>query len=640
MRQSNFPRIRKGASRLARAALFSLLLIAPGLHAEESPLSHSTSPYLRKHSASAIRWNAWGEEAWKRAHEEDKPIFLSIGYLTCHGCHIMAEETFSAPEVAALLNEEVIAILVDREERPDVDRLYQTYVAATTGRGGWPLNVWMTPDRQPFLGGTYYSRADFLAATRLAVQGWRKDREQVQHHAQTLLRAWKKLATQNEMQSVPLGRTQWSAAFAALEQDFDTEHGGFGREAKFPQPAKLHFLFRYSVAPGTEKADAQRALAIALQTLTAMVNGQLYDAKEGGFHRYTTDRAWQLPHYEKMLYDQAWITHCLLDAYQLTGDARWAEVAHKTLSFVEKRLLLPQGLFASSYNGVTAGNASGPLRDDKVISAWNGAMVSAFARASHVLGEPRYLDVATRSAREILSTLYDATSGQLLRISQGGKGFAEDYAAVIHGLLDLYEADFDALWLQQALVLQREMDARFRDAGRGYFATESGQAEMLLRLHDDFDGAEPAASSLAARNLRRLSAYTGEPQFYQESQKVLQAFAMQHQRTPAAMPFLLAESIAAAGAAQQIVIAGNPDAPDTAALLRVARSHFLPFSSLLLAQAKSAADSRPDYIASMEPIDGRAAAYICENFTCRLPLTEPEAFRQALLGKTTTLFPE
>ncbi len=644
-------------------------------------LEDAQSPYLRQYADHPIDWHPWTDATLAAAREADKPIFLSIGYLTCRGCRVMNTQTFLQPEIYTFLNEHFINILVDREERPDIDRLYQAFVAGTTGRGGWPLNVWLTPDLQPYMGGTFFPPQDrpgqrgLLTAARIAARGWTEDRHNVVAHAQSLTDALHALAQAGHAEEHTAGPAAWTAALDQLQAEADTEYGGFGDGPKFPHALKIRFLFRLSVEPQLEADQRDAARDLAFAALRAVVDGALHDREHGGFHRYAVDREWQEPHYEKMLYDQAWISQALLDAWQLSHEARWADAARGTFDFVLQELVLPNGTFASSFNAQA--DPDQPLLDDKVVTAWNGYMMAALARGARVLGEERgscktskvdtevdppeneqaysvnsrrgrlrpalmngryckslerYLDAAARAGRQLREQHDRAAHNRLARLPGGTTGFAEDYAGTIQAALALFEATLDPVWLDWARRLQAEMNDQFGDeAAGGYFSTAPDDPQLLVRMKESFDDAEPAASSLAAANLLRLASLTGDPDYREQVDALWPAFAGHHQLRPAAMPLLLTQTMVAAGPSRQLVIAGALDDADAQALLDVARKTYLPDTVIMVADPGAANRMDwPDYIREMTPIDGQATAYACEDFVCHLPVHTPEALTPLL----------
>ncbi len=706
-------------------------------------LSQEKSPYLLQHQHNPVDWMPWGAEAFARAKKEGKPIFLSIGYSTCHWCHVMAHESFEDEATAKYMNEHFICIKVDREERPDVDKVYMTFVQATTGSGGWPMSVWLTPDLKPFLGGTYFpptdrgGRPSFRHILERVSDGWKSDRDGIVKHGDEVARQLNENAASTESAAEKPSRASLYGGLNQLVKRFDGEHGGFGSSPKFPQPSIVNFLLRMSVrhglgaTPESEQHDRELARRMALFTLGKMAGGGIHDHVGGGFHRYSVDTFWHIPHFEKMLYDQAQLARAYADAFQLTRDARWEKIARDVLDYVLRDMTDKDGGFYSAedadsilehgkpehgegafyvwtkaeiesllggdaalfdrFYGVEAdGNAPAgsdpmgefhgkntliqrlsiseaaklfkkteaeietslagsrgklfavrakrpkPHLDDKIIVAWNGLMISALARAAQVLDEPRYLAAAQRSAGFIKANLW--RDGALIRSFRHGPSsiaaFADDYAALIAGLLDLYEADFDTAWLQWAIELQAKMDGLFLDKEHGgYFQTAPGASDILFRTKEDYDGAEPAPSSLAAANLLRLAQLTDSKELRERAEKTIASAAEQLARLPSAMTQMLCAVDASLAKPRQIVIAGKRDADDTKALLREVRAHFSPNQIVLLADGGANQQwlgARLEFLRTVAPVDGKAAAYVCENFTCQAPVTEPAKLRELL----------
>ncbi len=713
-------------------------------------LAREKSPYLLQHQHNPVDWMPWGPEAFARAKKEDKPIFLSVGYSTCHWCHVMAHESFEDEAVAKYLNEHFVCIKVDREERPDVDKVYMTFVQATTGGGGWPMSVWLTPDLKPFVGGTYFppndrgGRPSFRRMLGSIAEGWKNERDNIVKHGDQVAKQLGEAAATAEAAAEKPGRASLYGGLGQLVKRFDDTHGGFGSAPKFPQPSIINFLLRMSVrrglgaTPESEETDRGRARKMALFTLEKMAAGGMHDHLGGGFHRYSVDTYWHIPHFEKMLYDQAQLARAYADAFQLTRDARWEKIARDTLDYVLRDMtdkdggfysaedadsLLAHGkpehgegafyvwtqkeiesllgtgapgaldgatLFKKFYGVAPDGNApvgSDPMKeftgkntliqrltiadaakefkkadaeieaslaasraklfgerakrprphlDDKIITAWNGLMISALARAAQVLDEPRYLAAAQRSARFINEHLWrDGALTRSFRHEPSGiAAFADDYAALIAGLLDLYEADFDTAWLAWALDLQAKMDALFYDkALGGYFQTAPGASDILFRTKEDYDGAEPAPSSLAASNLLRLAQITDSKDFRERAEKTIASASAQLDRLPSAMTQMLCAVDASLAKPRQIVIAGRRGADDTRALLREVRATFSPNQIVFLAdgaEGQKWLGEKLEFFRSVSPVDGKAAAYVCENFTCREPVTDPAKLRELL----------
>ena len=638
-------------------------------------LAVELSPYLLQHADNPVDWYAWGEEAFARARAEEKPIFLSVGYSTCHWCHVMEHESFENRDVAELLNRHFVAVKVDREERPDVDRVYMAFVQATTGAGGWPMSVWLTPELKPFFGGTYFppssrwGRPGFTEILRETARLWSEERPRLLLSADTLLERLRALqpAAGGGAAGQVAGADTLEQGVDQFRQAFDREHGGFGRAPKFPRPAELLFLLREHARAGNREA-----LAMAADTLRAMADGGLRDHVGGGFHRYSVDARWRIPHFEKMLYDQAQLVLAYLEAGQATGDRSFLDVAGETLAYVSRDLTAPEGAFFSAEDadsvepgraadgdaprsegafylwtqaeleellgddaGVTAlrygveagGNAvqdpTGELQgrnqlyaarpvdevstlagqpadrvrtalgraldrlraaragrprphlDDKVLTAWNGLMIAALARAAYVLEGPEddvrgagsgrassLLDDAGRAARFARSTLWDAETGVLLRRSRRGRasipGYGEDYACLVWGLLELFQVDGDAGWLRWALELQARQDELFWDAdGGGWFSTTGDDPSVLLRMKEDYDGAEPSVGSVSALNLLTLARLTGDGGIRERLERALARFGPGLGHGPRAVPMLAAALSAYHAAATQIVVVGD-----------------------------------------------------------------------------------
>ncbi len=707
-------------------------------HLEKNLLSREKSPYLLQHADNPVHWMPWGEAAFAKARNEGKPIFLSIGYSTCHWCHVMAHESFEDTTTAQILNDGFVCIKVDREERPDVDRLYMSYIQATTGSGGWPMSVWLTPELHPFFGGTYFPPADrfnrpgFPSLLKRIAEAWKSDRSRIVENAAQTLGALAE-AARPSVSSDAISGAVFEKGFQTLVQQYDEEHGGFGRAPKFPRPASLFFLLQYASVAGVGSGDGKIAAGMALQTLRSMALGGMHDQLGGGFHRYSVDRFWHVPHYEKMLYDQAQLACAYIEAHQLTGDALCAQAAQSTLDYVAREMRDSSGGFHSAedadslfehgkpghgegafyvwtsaaidallgkdsaffkqvYGVEEAGNSpegsdphgelkgrntllrrltpaeaavrSGlgeadsealltrcrevllaaranrprPHRDDKILTAWNGLMISAFARGYAVFGQEHYLKAAQEAAGFVRSALWK--EGSLRRSYRHGTGevggFAEDYAFLIQGLLDLFEADFSPEWLSWALELQGAQDRLFWDENAGgYFCSASGDPSVLLRLKEDHDSAEPAASSVAARNLLRLSELTGREDLRERARRTVHAFGAVLERAPSSMPQMLHSAQSLQTPWRQVVIAGDAASAETRALLGQVRRLHLPNTILLHADSvNSAASLGPRFEAAsrMRAINGRATAYVCRDFTCQEPVFEPAAL-EVLLKK-------
>jgi hypothetical protein len=683
-------------------------------------LQHEKSPYLLQHAHNPVDWYPWGEEAFQKARAEDKPIFLSIGYSTCHWCHVMERESFESEPVAEILNRYFVPVKVDREERPDIDRIYMTFVQATTGSGGWPMSVWLTPELKPFFGGTYfppdnrYGRPGFPVLLQYIADTWKNERQKVLESGDDVLAQLSQMAAAQPARQIADG-SGVESCFLTFRRTFDSRLGGFGQAPKFPRPVQFNFLLRYFARTGNEEA-----LEMAAETLVAMYKGGMYDQLGGGFHRYSVDARWFVPHFEKMLYDQAQLAIACLEALQISGDAMFERIARETVDYVLRDMTDAGGGFYSAEDAdsvidpaepkhkgegafyvFTAGEIEQTLRkpesdwfqyrfgvqpdgnvaedphqeftgrnilyqahtveetaqkygvtaaeveramadarvrlmalrdtrvrphlDDKVLTAWNGLMISAFAKAAQVLGDARYLAAAQRAAAFIETQMY--RYGMVLRRYRDGEaaieGFLDDYAFFVQALLDLYEADFRFERLDLAVRLTESMLARFQDHAQGaFFSSAEGDASLVLRLKDDYDGAEPSGNSVAALNLLRLARITGREDFQQAADATFRFFAGRMNNGAIAIPQMLAAYLYSTSTPKHIVISG----PEPETLLAEVRKRFLPETIVLVLDTD---ETRARFarwngaLAGMTPVDGKTAAYVCENFTCQLPLTTP-----------------
>jgi uncharacterized protein len=726
-------------------------------HAEHTNrLAQEKSPYLLQHAHNPVDWYPWGEEAFAKARRENKPIFLSVGYSTCHWCHVMAHESFEDEATAAIMNREFVNIKVDREERPDVDRIYMTFVQATTGGGGWPMSVWLTPDLKPFVGGTYfppedrYGQPGFKKVLERIAGAWKQDHEKIAEQGAKILDALRQSQSGQAETAGKIDSGVLKAAYEQLDRSYDSREGGFATAPKFPRPVTLNFLTR--IFTRDPKSDSGRhALEMNLFSLRKMAAGGMHDHIGGGFHRYSVDRYWHVPHFEKMLYDQAQLAVAYLDAFQITQDRQYADVARDILDYVARDMTSKDGgffsaedadslegaapsalialqksgdsaapskkegafyvwtekeiddalgadaeIFKSHYGVQPHGNAPEgsdpqdefrgknilierhtiaetaqhfkksedevrqslersrekllsirakrprPHLDDKIIAAWNGLMISAYACAAQVMDEPparnathsvaggRYLESATRAAQFLRTHLYDEKSRLLYRNYREGRsdieGFADDYAFVVQGFIDLYEASFDIEWLKFAVELQETQDRLFFDEKNGgYFSTSGKDKSVVLRMKDDNDSAEPAASSVAALNLLRLAQFRDDKQLAARARKTIGAFAPTISHFASAMPQMLVALDYSLGKPRQIVIAGKIESGETKALLKEVHRHFLPNKILILAdgaKGQKYLGEKNEAIRAMWTVSGKPAAYVCENFTCKAPVTD------------------
>jgi uncharacterized protein YyaL (SSP411 family) len=709
-------------------------------------LARERSPYLLQHANNPVDWYPWGQEAFDRARREDKAIFLSIGYSTCHWCHVMEHESFENAEIADRLNRDFVSIKVDREERPDVDRVYMSFVQATTGQGGWPMTVFLTPELKPFFGGTYFppssrwGRPGFADLLGELSRVWTGDREKVESAATELLDRLRMVTgtAGDKRTEAELGSPEsLDIAVEQFQRVHDARRGGFGDAPKFPRPSELLFLLREHARRSAAGVAPDAPLAMATGTLRAMALGGMRDHIGGGFHRYSVDGDWRVPHFEKMLYDQAQLVLAYLEAAQATDDDFFATVAEDTLAYVMRDMTHPDGGFYSAEDAdsvppgqpgahktegafyiwaddeiaallgddaevararfgiLPGGNAPSdpqgeftgrnllytahsiedvaartgkspddvvaalgrirerlfqaraerprPHLDDKILTAWNGLMIAAFARAARVLPDSplatRYLQSARRAAAFIKTTLWQDATGRLLRRYRDGEaaidGYAEDYAYLAWGVLELFQADGDAAWLEWALALQRQLDESFwDDAEAGWFSTTGNDPTVLLRLKEEYDGAEPAAGSVATLNALTIANLTGDAVSLTRAERTLARYGPRIGAAARVVPMMLCALSAWHAGHSQVVIAGDPASPDTHALASETARHYLPFSIQIPLRGDGSRElsSVLPFLAGMSPRNG-AAAYVCHDFACRQPVTTPEALRRELEGR-------
>ncbi len=641
-------------------------------------LAAETSPYLLQHSDNPVDWYAWGEEAFTRAREEDKPILVSIGYSACHWCHVMERESFESPQVAQLMNERYVCVKVDREERPDVDAIYMEAVQAMTGRGGWPLNAFLTPEGIPFWAGTYFppeprhgmpSWPDVLHGVS---EAWRTRREEIVEGAARIVPRLQGAAalepTDDELRPGVLDE-----AVTALRRSYDADRGGWGGAPKFPAASVIDFLL------------GQGERGMSLHTLRAMANGGMYDQIGGGFARYSVDADWVIPHFEKMLYDNALLARAYLHGWQVSDEPLLRRVCEETLDWMLRELRQDEGGFASALDADSEGvegkfyvwtpdqmravlgdergdvairyfgldrppnheGAWNPIRaasdpperaeirarlyenraqrvwpglDDKRLCSWNALAISALADAGAVLGRQDYLEAAVACAEFVERDLRDDT-GRLLRTYNRGRAkigaFLEDHAFLLEALLTLYEATFDPRWFARARELAGTIVARFGDPEHGGFystAADGGDGRLIARRKDLEDAPIPSGASAAAHGLLRLAALTGESRWEEEAHGVIRLLHRVAPQHPQAFGHLLQAIAFHLGPVQEIALVGE----DVAELAAVVRADYRPRTVL--------AGGEPDGVPLLqgrEPIDGRPAAYVCEHFACRRPVTEP-----------------
>ncbi|MDD3043623.1 MAG: thioredoxin domain-containing protein [Methanosarcinaceae archaeon] len=724
-------------------------------------LIQEKSPYLLQHAYNPVDWYPWGEEAFEKARRENKPVFLSIGYSTCHWCHVMARESFEDGKIAGLINEVFVPVKVDREERPDIDNTYMTVCQVLLGRGGWPLNIFITPDKKPFFAGTYIPKKSRLGQTGMEElvprikEIWENQQEEVLDSAEKITETIRNMVLESSGEA--LDESVFQKAYAELLNDFDGEYGGFEKAPKFPAPHKLSFLLRYW---RRSRDSSPEALHMLEHTLEHMQRGGLYDHLGSGFHRYSTDKMWFVPHFEKMLYDQALLAAAYTEAFQATGKAAYRETAEGVLSYVLRDMTSPEGGFycgedadvegeegryylwtleeirslldpediepvAKIFNLKEEGNFEDeirgrktganilhmplppeqfaaelglspaeleerlrrakaklfearqerkrPLKDDKILTDWNGLMIAAFAKGFRVFGKGEYLQAANKAADFILSSLYSPEKRLLHRYRDRVSGItakADDYAFFIHGLLELYEAGFELRYLKAALALNRELIEHFWDpAYGGLFFTADDSETLIFRRKELMDAAVPSANSLELLNLLRLARVTGDSELEDLAGSVVTAFSKQVLRMPSGYTQFLVGLDFGIGPTYEVVIAGKRNAADTKAMLEELRTSFIPNKVLILRpddveseeyeetdeseEYKKSKESEEykkskeyeeyerkrgeagitelaPYTKAMVSIEGKATAYVCKGHECRLPTTEIEKMLKLL----------
>jgi len=690
-------------------------------------LANETSPYLLQHAKNPVDWYPWGSEAFERAKLKDKPVFLSIGYSTCHWCHVMAHESFEDPEVARLMNETFVSIKVDREERPDIDRVYMAVAQLLTGRGGWPLSILMTPEKRPFHAATYIPRA-----SRFGTIGMLDLVPRIGHlwaiRRGELLRTADRVAGSlgGSMQSAPgdgPGPEALAQAYGELKEVFDAQHGGFGTAPKFPSPYSIGFLLRYYTRTGDDTA-----LEMAERTLDAMASGGLYDHLGGGFHRYSTDREWRVPHFEKMLYDQALLVIAYSEAYQATQKRKYADVVRKTVEYLlrdmrdtgggfysaedadsegeegrfylwteeEVRRVLddreaevftaafgitPEGNYRDEASGVRTGrnilyrtalfeNPAGktgdpdgdntfienarqklfaerssrlrPHRDEKILADWNGLAAVSLAVAGRVFGEPEYTQASQEAVRFVLKNMR-SRNGRLFHTCAEKEAripaYADDYAFTIWGLLELYETTFETRYLEEAVTLSETFVTHFWDKENGgFFFTADDGEPLFIRTKEFYDSAVPSGNSVAMMNLLRLGRITGDTGYDERAMRLVRANSENIRKAPMAFLSLFLGVDFAHGPTVEVVIAGEKGEEDTKRMIDVLRGEFSPRKVVLLRDPgsrdsgirDSGIDAIAPWSARMDLVEGCAAAYVCVDYSCRLPTTDPEVLRSAL----------
>jgi uncharacterized protein YyaL (SSP411 family) len=690
---------------------------------KQNRLAKEKSPYLRQHATNPVDWYPWGEEAFAAAKAADKPIFLSIGYSTCHWCHVMERESFADPEVATVLNEAFIAVKVDREERPDLDGIYMTVCQAMTGSGGWPLTIIMTHEQKPFFAGTYFPKKSSFGRTGLLelakrIQAlWQTRRDELLAVADHNLAALE--AAEEKSAGVQLQPDILDRAFSEMAQAYDERYGGFGFAPKFPTPHHLLFLLRYWQRTGEEEA-----LSMVEHTLTVMRKGGIYDQLGSGFHRYSTDERWFAPHFEKMLYDQAMLLLAYLEAYQVTGNSLFRQTAEEVYTYLITVMRDPSGGFYSAedadsegvegkfylwswsevaqvltpeeaqlvtayFNLETAGNFRGlevpdganilhitaelttvarrlgidpaqaeallaaakakllahreqrvhPFKDEKILTDWNGLLLAALATGGRVLQAEEWVQTAEETARFLLTVMRAPDGGlwhRYYRGEAGIHGFLEDYAFLILGLLELYEATFEARYLKEALALNTYLQRNFLDSAHGgYFQTAVNAAQVPVRQKELYDGAVPSGNSVMLLNLLKLARITGDPSLQQEAERSSVFFGDRVERTPVNYTQFLSALDFAFGPGREIVIAGERGEETTERMLAFIQTTYHPRTINLF---RPAVEENPlltrlaPFTKELTALAGKTTAYVCQNYRCSLPTTDWVRFQQLVQG--------
>jgi uncharacterized protein YyaL (SSP411 family) len=683
-----------------------------GLPKYTNRLILSQSPYLQQHAHNPTNWYSWGEEAFEAAKREDKPVLLSVGYSTCHWCHVMERKSFEDLEIAEYINENYIPIKVDREQRPNIDDRYMSAVRMMSGGGGWPMTVWLTPQKLPFMGGTYYPPGRFMRLLKKMKQQYEKSPAELRTRAQEVASDInRRMEYAGRSDRFPDAKTAMTNAFRGLQRGFDEQNGGWGEGNKFPMPTRMQFLLRYH-----KRTDNSEALDIVTKTLDGMANNGIYDQVGGGFHRYSTDPAWMVPHFEKMLYDNGQLALTYTEAWQITKDPEYRRIVKETLDYLIRDMTNPEGaLYAATsadsrpepgaereegaffvwteseieealpdkqaklikayYDVTEGGNWEGtnilhtpktreavakelglsmdafekrldrartklyhvreqrphPHQDDNVISAWNGLALEAFAEAALVFNNPEWLEQAEKIAAYVKQNL-QTDEGLLLRNRTDGQagpiGFASDYSFMIAGLLNLYEASADTRWLKFAKKLQDEqLEHYWDDEHGGFFQTRTGQGAMFGRQKPDRDGSTPSANSYAALNLAKMYQFTLNKDYEKRAREVLSAFGKKLERRGASLSRMLVALDFLDSKPREIAMV-KPEQGAANPILPEYRRRFLPNAVLVRTDQPSVPqlERTIPWMQKKQAKKGRTTAYVCRDFTCKFPTTEPETF--------------
>ena len=671
-------------------------------------LAKESSPYLLQHKNNPVDWYPWGDEAFQKALELNRPIFLSIGYSTCHWCHVMEEESFEDEQVAQLLNDSFISIKVDREERPEIDHLYMTVCQAMTGKGGWPLTIIMTPDKYPFFAGTYFpkkgrmGRPGMIELLPAISDAWLNKKDELIQSANQIKKYL--IDSNNKELGDQLNQTILTTTNSQFINRYDKTHGGFGAKPKFPSPHNLIYLLRYHNMSGDKTS-----LLMVEKTLQEMRLGGIFDHVGFGFHRYSTDREWILPHFEKMLYDQAMLTLAYTEAYQITNNQLYKDTAEEILHYVQRDMTDKRGGFYSAEDADSEGEeglfylwtveeiknilsdeesellinnysldkegnykdeATGkkteknilylkepinniesknrlneitkklylarekrihPLKDDKILTDWNGLMIAAFAKAGDVFNSNDYIQQAEKSAQFILKNLTDNNGRLLKRYRNGNAGIdahLDDYAFFIWGLLELYEATFNVTYLTEAVQLSNIMVDEFWDiTNGGFFLGSESSEKLIVRAKTGYDGAMPSGNSVAAMNCSKLNRITGETKWAEISDKIFMTFSNEIQKTPSGYASMVNSFLFNIDSPKEIVIVGSSNDNETIKAIKKIKSEYVPSKVIIFKDTDDELNKLSPlakWTVTQETIDEKTTYYICQDFACKVPTTDLE----------------
>jgi hypothetical protein len=679
-------------------------------------LNREKSPYLLQHSHNPVDWFPWSDEAFKKAKSENKPVFLSIGYSTCHWCHVMEKESFENEEVAELMNNTFVSIKVDREERPDIDGVYMTVCQMFTGSGGWPLTIIMTPDKKPFFAGTYFPRLDSYGRSGMLTliprikDLWLTKKNEVLQSAEEITKALQSSST--IVPGEEPGEELFHKAYEEFKERYDPEFGGFGNAPKFPTPHNLIFLLRY-----WKRYNDSAALEMVENTLTQMRRGGIYDQIGFGYHRYSTDREWLVPHFEKMIYDQALLVPLYLEAFLATENRFYLDIAEEILTYVMRDMtsqeggfysaedadsegeegkfyvwtehellkpdigdvqfvldyfnISPDGNWTDSHSG-QSGNTNiphltktpeiisaemnlsltnvnekiriirekifhqrdqriHPFKDNKILTDWNGLMISAFAKAAQIIGNEKYISFAKTASDFIIKNLTDEQGNLLHRFREGEaavKANLDDYVFFIQALLDLYETTFLVGYLSKAKDLLDECVKNFQDEkDGGFFFSSIGNNELIINQKDIYDGAIPSGNSIILLNLLRMTKITGNQVYREKGLKLLKAFSDTISKSPSAFSQTLTGLDFEIGPSYEIVVSSSESDFQVFQMINEIRKIYVPNKIIMLKTDSNGLEKLSDYVAEQKPVNGKTAVYICRNFSCDLPFTDPEMLK-------------